>query len=171
MKRKEITTERLTLGEIRESDSTLMKAILTSGEVARTYMLPEYRSENEVEELFLRYCRLSASGRFVYGIFLSGKLIGFIHETAVDGGTVELGYVIAPSEKGKGYATEALRAAIGALFADGFSTVRAGAFEENPASLRVMEKAGMHRTGEEEEIDYRGKKHRCLFCAIEKENA
>ena len=167
MKRKEIKTERLTLGPITERDRAEMKAILTDAEVSKTYMIPEFHSEEEVEELFTRYCRLSASERFVYGVFLKEKLIGFIHETSVKDGEVELGYVISPSEKGKGYATEALRAAIDVLFEAGFRVVKAGTFEENGASLRVMEKAVMQKTGETEEIEYRGKKRRCLFCAVE----
>ena len=166
MKRKEIKTERLTLGPITGRDRAEMKAILTDAEVSRTYMIPEFHSEEEVEELFTRYCRLSASERFVYGIFLHGKLIGFIHEVSVKEGEIELGYVISPAEKGKGYATEALRAAIAALFADGFRVVKAGAFEENGASLRVMDKAGMRRIDMTEEFDYRGQKHKCLFCVI-----
>ena len=48
------------------------------------------------------------------------------------------------------------------LFAMGFTVVKAGAFEENPASMRVMEKSGMHRIQQEDTIEYRGKVHRCI---------
>ena len=40
--------------------------------------------------------------------------------------------------------------------------VKAGAFEENLASMRVMEKSGMHRIQQEDTIEYRGKVHRCF---------
>jgi RimJ/RimL family protein N-acetyltransferase len=50
-----------------------------------------------------------------------------------------------------------------ALFDRGFETVKAAAFEENTASFRVMEKAGMVKTTQAEEIQYRGKNHRCIY--------
>ena len=71
----------------------------------------------------------------------------------------------------RGYGTEALRLTLDALFARGFETVRAGFFEENAASRRVMEKNGMTPTGEEETIDWRGASHRCLYYAIRREDA
>ena len=57
-----------------------------------------------------------------------------------------------------------------ALFSEGFSAVKAGAFSENAASIRVMEKCGMTKTGETEQIEYRGKTHTCVYYAIERDN-
>ena len=42
------------------------------------------------------------------------------------------------------------------------------AFEENPASCRVMAKSGMHLIEETEVIAYRGKDHRCIYYEINK---
>ncbi len=63
----------------------------------------------------------------------------------------EIGWVIAPSRWGAGYATEAAQSAI----RDGFERVgldRIVSFTlpENVASWRVMERCGMHRRGEAE---------------------
>ncbi|SOD61822.1 Protein N-acetyltransferase, RimJ/RimL family [Streptomyces zhaozhouensis] len=67
-----------------------------------------------------------------------------------DGG-VELGYGVVPSRRGRGLATEAARALVThALTLPGVRTVRASAEPANPASLRVLEKAGLRRTGESE---------------------
>ena len=55
------------------------------------------------------------------------------------------------------------------LFEKNFSVVWAGAFEENLASLRVMEKAGMKKTNSKASIEYRGKTHRCVYYCIKKE--
>ena len=44
----------------------------------------------------------------------------------------------------------------------------AGAFEENKASMRVMEKAGMTRITLEEDINYRGASHHCLYYSVKK---
>ena len=75
-------------------------------------------------------------------------------------------YGIRPEEWGRGYATAALSCAIRALFSGGFSRVVCGAFEENTASRRVMEKCGMVRAGREEAIEYRGAEHRCIYYEI-----
>ena len=56
------------------------------------------------------------------------------------------------------------------LWRHGFRKVIAGAFEENRASLRVMEKCGMTLQPETEDIDYRGKIHRCVYYAAVGEN-
>lgn len=76
---------------------------------------------------------------------------------------IELGYVIHPAYQGKGYATEMLNAVLLDLKELGYIKVLAGAFEENIASIRVMEKCGMEKTDREEDIAYRGRKHHCVY--------
>ena len=65
---------------------------------------------------------------------------------------------------------EALKAAIDELFALNYERVVCGAFEENKASLRVMEKAGMKKIEFTEIIEYRGVNHTCVYCETRKEN-
>ncbi|MEV3973490.1 GNAT family N-acetyltransferase [Streptomyces sp. NPDC050698] len=61
-------------------------------------------------------------------------------------GTVEIGYGIVPSRRGRGYASEATRAlAAFALTAPGVHTVVATVELSNPASARVLENAGFER--------------------------
>ena len=79
-----------------------------------------------------------------------------------------MGYALLPGYWGRGYTTSALKEALKTLFARGFETVKAAAFEENHASLRVMEKAGMHPNGETENVEYRGTNHLCRYCEIKK---
>jgi RimJ/RimL family protein N-acetyltransferase len=58
-------------------------------------------------------------------------------------GTVEIGYGIVPSRRGRGYASEAARAlAAFALTAPGVHTVVATVELSNPASARVLHNAG-----------------------------
>ncbi|MGW4898028.1 GNAT family N-acetyltransferase [Kitasatospora sp. NPDC004240] len=70
-------------------------------------------------------------------------------------GVLELGYGVAVSRRGLGYATEAVRALSSfALTAPGVHTVTAGVEPADPASVRVLEKAGFRRcetTGEDDE--------------------
>ena len=82
------------------------------------------------------------------------------------GDRMEIGYAIHPDHQNQGYATEALRCVIQELFRMGFRHVRAGCFQENPASARVMVKCGMTLTGESEVIAYRGSSHVCVFYEI-----
>ena len=81
---------------------------------------------------------------------------------------MEVGYLIHPEYHGKGYMTEALIAFIQDLFSLGLEEVIAGAFEENPASLRVMQKAGMTLLDKSDELEYRGKVHRCIYYSKKK---
>ncbi|MFH8350316.1 GNAT family N-acetyltransferase [Streptomyces sp. NPDC018045] len=65
-------------------------------------------------------------------------------------GSIEVGYGIVASRRGRGYASEATRAIVEfALTAPGVHTVCAGVELSNPASVRVLEKAGLHRCGED----------------------
>ncbi|ONI87736.1 GNAT family N-acetyltransferase [Saccharothrix sp. ALI-22-I] len=62
-------------------------------------------------------------------------------------GTLEIGYGIVASRRGRGYASEATRALTEfALTAPGVHTVCADVELSNPASVRVLEKAGFRRS-------------------------
>lgn len=164
-----ILTDRLVLRPFCENDREEALAIFLDSEISKTYMLPDFPDITAADSLFRRLQALSgAEDRFVYAITFDDRLIGFLNEVDVSGDTIELGYVISREEWNKGYATEALKAAISELFRLGFSAVRAGYFEENTASRRVMEKAGMVPTGETEEIEYHGGTHRCPCMEIRK---
>ena len=64
------------------------------------------------------------------------------------GDEVELGYWIARSHWGQGYATEAVRAVLRLAVALGHRRLIASHFADNPASGRVLAKVGFRRTGE-----------------------
>ena len=150
------------------SDEAVMLDILTDTIIKQTYMLPDYEKKEDAAPLFRRLMALSQDEtHFVRGICAEGLLVGFLNDVEIENGTIELGYVIHPAYHGRGYATEALKLAIRELFRRGFREVTAGAFAENPASLRVMEKAGMVRLSKTDEIEYRGKVHRCIYYSIQ----
>ena len=48
------------------------------------------------------------------------------------------------------------------IFRIGYTTIKAGYFEENLASGRVMEKSGMHKVEHTDTIEYRGTTHLCI---------
>ena len=128
---------------------------------------------NGVESAFTAVEKTTENGsfgkeRFVYGIYSTNKIIGFLNEVTSENDEIEVGYFIASKEWNKGYATEALKVAIEELFAMGYKRVVAGHFEDNPASGRVMQKAGMKLIEKEEIINYRNAEHRCLYYQIER---
>ena len=146
-----------------------MLEILYNEDIKKTYMIPDFDCPEQAEALFQKMMALSRSEeRFEYGIYLDHTLIGFVNDCEIKGGTIELGNVIAPGYQGKGFATEAVKACIDELFAMGFQQVKAGFFEENIASCRVMQKCGMVKMDFEEDIEYKGLLRHCLYYAIEK---
>ena len=164
-----VKTKRLTLRSFRAEDENDVLALLQDDEIKLTYMLPDFPTREAAVKLFRRIMDLSYDeARFERAICLEDCVIGFINDVEIEGGAIEVGYVIHPSQKNRGYATEALTAAIAELFRLGYETVRAGFFEENPASGRVMEKCGMKRIEKTDEIEYRGKVHRCVYYEIGK---
>ena len=75
------------------------------------------------------------------------ELVGTIGIGRDPGGEMELGYWIARRFWGRGYATEAGRAVIAmARESLRLSKLTAGHYVDNPASGRVLEKLGFHRT-------------------------
>lgn len=77
----------------------------------------------------------------------SGRLIGMI-DARIDAYMVNIGYVIAQEYWNRGYATEALKAVLAWTDTqEDVERVWAVCAVANPASARVMEKAGMEREG------------------------
>ena len=146
------------LSKIIEADFDNLIDIFLSEEVAKTFMLPDFKSREDALKLAKRFADLSQDyNRFIYGVYLDNRLIGFVNDVFIGENLVELGYVIAPSFKNNGYATEALTACIKEIFDSSYASVKTGAFEENLASQRVMQKCGMALTGEEERIEFASK--------------
>ena len=80
--------------------------------------------------------------------------IGF-HGPPSAQGAVTVGYGLATSARGRGYATEALRALVGwALDRPEVVRVDADTTHANVASQRVMERAGMRLVGRDEQLRY-----------------
>lgn len=161
-KKVEVNTNRLILKSIDEKDYDRFSILLTNEEIKQTYMIPDFKSKDELLNVTKRIANITNDlTRFTYGIYLDELLIGYINETEKDDETIELGYFIDPTYKGKGYASEALKAAVSELFNMGFKTIKAEAFIDNIASQKVMMKAGMKKT--EEAIDdeeYHGVYHK-----------
>ena len=169
IKKDELVSERLTLKSIEEKDKKDLLEIVKDPKVKKSYMLPDFSNEEEEEKFFqkLRNFTLNKE-KFVYGIYSKNKIIGFINQVSLENDIIELGYFIASNEWNKGYATEALKTAINELFRMGIKAVQAAHFECNPASGRVMQKAGMLKIEKTEVIVYREQEHKCVYYEIDR---
>lgn len=167
----EVRTPRLLIRPILAEDRADMLRLLADKQVAQTYMLPDFPDEAAVTKLFERLRTLSGeSAHYIRALILDGHAVGMVNDTEIADGTIELGWLLLPAFHGQGLMTEAVRAIIADLFTQGFAQVTAGAFEDNIASIRVMEKAGMRRMdGRTDLIDYRGKSRRCVYYAARRD--
>ena len=160
--------EQITLRPFLEEDAPVMQALLTDPIIGKTFMLPDYPNREAALPLFQRMLALSKDPRrFVRGICFGSRLVGFLNDTEIEENSIELGYVIDPGMHNRGIMTQALQLAIQELFAMGYRQVKAGAFAENLASMRVMEKCAMHRLPCTDTVSYRGQEHTCIYYAIE----
>lgn len=152
------------LRQILPEDRDRMLDILTSGNVNKTYMLPDFEQRENAAPLFLHLMNMSQEGSaYVRAIALEDGLIGFLNQVDAESKAIELGYVIHPAFHGKGYMTEALQLSMEELFTLGYQKIITGAFSTNAASIRVMEKCGMTKLRKTDEIEYRGITHTCIY--------
>jgi RimJ/RimL family protein N-acetyltransferase len=84
------------------------------------------------------------------GVAIGG--IGF--KGRPDGGVVEIGYGMAPSARGHGYASEAVEAIVELAAGLGVTTIRADTEPDNAASRRTLERAGFHQIEGDEKLCY-----------------
>ena len=84
---------------------------------------------------------------FLVTLASEGRVIGGIGLHLQDDRQVELGYWFARAHWGRGYATEAARVVVGLARTLGHCRLHAGRFVDNPASGRVLVKAGFRPTG------------------------
>ena len=164
-----IKTKRLSIQPFQEADCTGMVNLLCNEEIKKTFMIPDFATKSMAERLFHQFKEWSyEEARYERGIYLGDQLIGFVNTVEAEKSCIELGYVIHPAHHNHGYATEMLQAVIADLFEKGYHEICAGAFQENTASCRVMEKCGMKRIQKTAEVDYRGHLHTCVYYRIRK---
>jgi len=106
--------------------------------------IDEQRSRADIEK---EYEKLGSEKAWFLILKKDGSKIGFL---AMGMGVFgrQIGYVLIPSERGKGYCTEAVQIALDYLFlSKDIVRVQAGTFPDNVASQRVLEKCSFQREG------------------------
>jgi RimJ/RimL family protein N-acetyltransferase len=141
-----LKTERLTLRAPRLRDARAIARFAGDRRIAEnTARLPHPYTIDDAEEFIAAVNREDNDTTFV--IILDGALIGACGLEA-RGSSAEIGYWLGAPFWGRGYATEAVRAAIDHAFGEPhYATLEAGARVSNPASRRVLEKCGFQWTG------------------------
>jgi RimJ/RimL family protein N-acetyltransferase len=159
-----LETDRLVLRRLTEADVDNLYDLDSDPAVMRFLNggtpTPRDVIQREILPRYLRYYdRFEGYGFWAAIEKASGEFLGWFALHPVDGSdpdNVALGYRLRKSAWGKGYATEGARALIRKGFTElGMQRVCATTYEDNIASRRVMEKAGMkvvrtyHSTPEE----------------------
>lgn len=143
----EIDSERLILRPVETCDLGRVAQFLADHDVARmTASVPSpYPAVAAEGWLMLMRARAHLGEDFIFAVELPGDgLIGVIGAHKREG-KVKVGYWIGRPYWGHGYATEALRAFV--TEAQNLGDLHASHFLDNPASGRVLEKAGFVPTG------------------------
>ncbi|HZO87680.1 MAG TPA: GNAT family N-acetyltransferase [Chthonomonadaceae bacterium] len=147
-----LVTDRLLLRPFEEGDFEAAYAYRSNEQTAR-YWIGAPETAEEVRA-FLKRCREYAlqepQTRYRFAIVLQaeGRVIGGcgLDITHLEWREGEIGYHLHPAYWGQGYATEAARALVGFGFEHlKLHRIVADCLAENPASARVMQKAGMQQ--------------------------
>jgi RimJ/RimL family protein N-acetyltransferase len=160
-----LETERLLLRHLTESDADALLHMESDPDVLR-YVgrkpLPDAEAyRHKIQSVYLPiYDRPGGYGAWAIIEKASGEFIGAGNlrpgleaNSAAEMGygpdDVELGFGLRKPSWGKGYATEVARALVRMAFSElGAAAVVASVTDENVASVRVLEKAGLRRVGE-----------------------
>jgi RimJ/RimL family protein N-acetyltransferase len=98
-------------------------------------------------ELERQYDKLT-EGQWFFVEKKDGTKIGFIAHFATHGELTGIGYALLPSERGKGYGSEAIKIMVDYLFlSKKIVRIQAETHPQNIASQRVLEKAGFKKEG------------------------
>jgi RimJ/RimL family protein N-acetyltransferase len=93
------------------------------------------------------YDNLPAEEKWFFIEKKDGAKVGFMTHS-VTGNLLEIGYVVIPGERGKGYGTEAVQLMVDYLFlSKDVVRIQAGTHVENVASQKVLERVGFKREG------------------------
>ena len=146
---KTLRTPRLTLRPFTLDDAPAVQRLCGAYEVAlNTLMIPHPYPDGAAEEWISRHGEDYEQNRIHHFAIDDGELAGAMGLVMKGDGIAEIGYWIGVPFWGRGYASEAAREVLRYGFEDcNLHRIFAGYFTRNPASGRVMEKAGMKYEG------------------------
>lgn len=142
--------DRVRLDLLRPDDLDPLYALQGDPEVVR-YMLYDARTREQVSQALTRDAaatRLEKADDYLQPAIrdAQGRLLGtmYFRIASVDDRTAEIGWLLAPAERGRGYATEAARMLLALAFDElGLHRVYAELDPRNDASVGVCRRLGM----------------------------
>ena len=145
-----ITTDRLMLRRPEPADAAPIAVYAGDLAVARMLSPVPHPYTQEDAEAFVARCAEPPPGLRVWSVADREGFVGLISVQREEGERLsEVGYWYGRPHWGRGYATEALSAALARVRETGGArALQSGHFADNPASGRVLEKAGFLYTGE-----------------------
>lgn len=147
----ELVTPRLRLRRLRPSDAALIGLYTSDAALARMTERIPHPYPPGLAEAYVERVLSGASGETVWAIDAGGDgdngLIGVILLRPGDAGTAVVGYWVARAFAGTGFASEALGAVVGYAAGLGLAALTAVVFQDNPASVKVLTRAGFDYGG------------------------
>jgi len=157
----EIATGRLRLRAFEPGDADAVQVLVDNDAVSRTTLnIPHPYPPGAAEKWIgthSRRCEMRSSATWAITLAETGALLGSVTLTWIHRSLAELGYWIGEPHWNNGYCSEAVRALIEFAFERlEISKIVAEHLSVNPASGRVMQKAGMQRVGSRRKKDRDG---------------
>jgi len=134
------------LGVVEKEDLPLIADWNSNPEFLGEYIWLPQQTKTEWEK---RYDNSSSDNQCFLIEKKDGTKVGFIaHFPVAEKLGIEIGYVIVPSERGKGYCTEAVKIIVDYLFlSKDITRIQAHTDVKNVGSQKVLEKAGFSKEG------------------------
>lgn len=154
----DLKTERLLLRPFTPADAADVQRLANNDAVSGPTLNMPYPYEPGIAEKWISAHRRDWEFRTsaVYAVTLTDTslLLGTVSLTWINRSMAELGYWIGEPYWGNGYCSEAVEALIGCAFEKlGIEKIVAEHWRANPASGRVMQKAGMRHAGSRRKKD------------------
>ena len=159
-----IQTKRLVLRKMRLEDKDFLLHMYQNPLVNASYICDSLQTEEAVSKFVQRMVNFEYDGKtYFWMVENEGHPIGTFNTflSNDDSSTIEIGYAIDSMYWNQGFASEALQAVIDYLLKNTeYHKIQCSHFLSNPASKRVMEKAGMIYEGIRQEVFFfRGEYH------------
>lgn len=162
-----LTTPRLTLRPLTMADAPALHPWMADPEVMRFWSTLPHKELAETDA----WVRISVEAQgegtaHDFAVLSNGKVVG---RMAFWQGA-EIGFFFDPATRGKGFASEALKAMIAYAFETlGFDEITADVDPDNEASLRLLERNGFLRTGfAKDTFEIGGKSFDSVYLALKR---
>ncbi|HZX26315.1 MAG TPA: GNAT family protein [Telluria sp.] len=147
----DIPTERLRLRFLTPADAPAQFVLFSDPQVMRYGASPPWTDMRQAHRQIEQTLEDYASGKAArLAVELRGELIGNVslYDLDAQNRRCDLGYFLSPAHQGRGYMSEALRAAFGLAF-DGWdlNRIEADVDPRNAASIQLLERLGFQREG------------------------